>query len=139
MKIAISSTGPDLDSAVDARMGRAAYFVIIETDTMEFTGIENSSAMAGGGAGIQSAQNLAESGVKTVLTGNCGPNAFQVFGAAGVQVITGVNGTVKEAVEKFKSGQYNATAQPSVQSHFGMGGNMGGGTGKGLGKGQRKG
>ena len=36
MKIAISSTGPDLDAQVDPRFGRCEYFLIVELDDMSF-------------------------------------------------------------------------------------------------------
>jgi len=55
-----------------------------------------------------------------VLTGNCGPNAFNVFGQAGIQVIVGVNGPVLNAVEQFKRGAFSSASQPNVASHFGM-------------------
>ena len=72
-----------------------------------------------GGAEIQSGQLIVEKDVKTVLTGNVGPNAFQTLKAAGVAVIVGVSGTIKEAVEKYKNGELNATDGPSVESKFG--------------------
>ena len=121
MKIAITSTGPDLSSKVETRFGRCAYFIILDTDTMEFEAIENPNIALGGGAGIQSAQMMAEKGVQSVLTGNCGPNAFQVFGAAEIQVITGVSGLVRDAVEQFKTGAFSGATSPNVASHFGMG------------------
>ena len=83
----------------------------------------------GGGAGPQSAQLMAEKASPVVLTGNCEPNAFQTFGAAGIQVITGVDGRVREAVEKFKSGQLAQSAAPTVRSHLGTSRGMGGGMG----------
>jgi predicted Fe-Mo cluster-binding NifX family protein/ferredoxin len=141
MKIAVTSTGPELESAVEMRFGRCAYFLIIDTDTMQLEALQNPNVTMGGGAGIQSAQMMAEKGVQTVLTGNCGPNAFQVFGAAGIQVIVGVNGTVREAVETFKSGAYSAADGANVASHFGMGSGSGtqpsspAGTGGGMGRG----
>ena len=98
MKIAVTSTGPTLDDAVEMRFGRCAYFLIIDPDTMEFEALPNPNISLGGGAGIQSAQLMADKGVAIVLTGNCGPNAFQTFGAAGIQVITAVNGQVRQAV-----------------------------------------
>ena len=131
MKIAVSATGTTLDDQVDARLGRARYFLIVDTDTMDFRAIENSNAMAGGGAGIQTGQMLAQLDVKAVLTGNCGPNAFQVFGAAGIQVIVGVSGQIRAAVENFKNGTLSQAQQPNVNAHFGTGGGPGRGGGMG--------
>jgi len=138
MKIAVTSTGPTLDDTVEARFGRCPYFLIIDPDTLEFEPIQNPNIALGGGAGIQSAQLMANKGVSVVLTGNCGPNAFQTFGAASVQVITGVNGQVRQAVEQYKSGALSSTTAPNVQSHFGMGvgGGMGRGGGMGMGQGR---
>jgi len=110
-----------LDADIDPRFGRCQYFAIGDTDTMKFEFIENSSMAAGGGAGISAAQTIVDKGVKAVLTGNCGPNAYQVLEAAGVQVITGVSGTVKQAINDFKAGKLKAASQPSVKAHHGMG------------------
>ncbi|MBC8391214.1 MAG: NifB/NifX family molybdenum-iron cluster-binding protein [Deltaproteobacteria bacterium] len=140
MKIAVTSTGPALEDAVDARFGRCAYFLIIDPDTMEFEATANPNLTLGGGAGIQSAQLMAEKGVSVVLTGNCGPNAFQVFGAAGIQVIAGVNGQVRQAVQQYTSGALANTTPSSMQGQVspGMGGGIAriGGMGRGGGKGR---
>jgi len=133
MKIAISATGPSLDAEVDPRFGRCQYFIIADPETMEFEAADNSSAMAAGGAGISAAQAIAGRGVQAVLTGNCGPNAYQVLSSAGIQVITGVSGSVKDAIEGYKSGKFKASAQPNVPDHFGMGGMSGMGRGMGMG------
>ncbi len=135
MKVAISATGPSLDAEVDPRFGRCQYFIIVDPETMEFEALENSSAMAAGGAGISTAQMIAGKGVQMVLTGNCGPNAYQTLSAAGVQVINGVVGRIKDAVEAYKEGKLQASAQPNVAAHFGMGGGMGMGRGMGRGMG----
>jgi len=119
MKIAVTSTGPTLDDNVEARFGRCPYFLIIDTDTMQYEAIENPNIAIGGGAGIQSAQLMSEKGVTTVLTGNCGPNAFNVFGQAGIQVIVGVSGPVRNAVEQFKAAAFSSASGPNVASHFG--------------------
>jgi predicted Fe-Mo cluster-binding NifX family protein/ferredoxin len=121
MKIAVTSTGPTLENDVEVRFGRCAYFLIIDTDSMQFEAIENPNIALGGGAGIQSAQLMSEKGVKTVLTGNCGPNAFSVFGQAGIQVIVGISGSIRNAVEQFKAGRFASAEGPNVQSHFGVG------------------
>ncbi len=137
MKIAVTSTGSTLDDQVEMRFGRCAYFLIIDPDTLEFEAIPNPNIAVGGGAGIQSAQLMANKDVSVVLTGNCGPNAFETFGAAGIQVITGVSGQVRQAVQQYKSGTLGSASSPSVQSHFGDGmrGEMGGGRGMGRGMG----
>lgn len=141
MKIAISASTPDLSSPVDPRFGRCPYFLIVDPETMEFESVENPNVSSTSGAGIQSAQFISDKGVKAVLTGSCGPNAFQTLQAAGVEVIVGITGTVQEAVQQYKSGQFQPIAQPNVPSHFGMGtgGGMGGGMGRGMGGGMGRG
>lgn len=120
MKIAITSSGSDLKSEVDPRFGRCAYFILVETDTDEFEAIENSNAQGMGGVGIQSGQMMANKGVKVVLTGSCGPNAFQTLQGAGIEVVTGINGTVQEAIDKFKLGDYKTISQANASAHSGM-------------------
>ena len=34
MKIAVTSTGPALNDSMEARFGRCAYFLVVDTDTM---------------------------------------------------------------------------------------------------------
>ena len=120
MKIAVTSKSNNLESEIDPRFGRCSYFLIVDTDTMSFEHLSNESAMASGGAGIQAAQNVAKTGVEVVVTGNMGPNAFQTLSAAGIRVFIGANGTVKEAVEKYKKGELKEAAAPNVGSHSGM-------------------
>jgi len=141
MRIAISATGPSLDAEVEPRFGRCQYFIFVDPETMEFEVVDNSSAMAAGGAGISSAQAIADKGVQAVLTGNCGPNAYQVLSAAGIQLLTGVSGKVKDVVEVYRSGKYRASTGPNVPDHFGMGAapGMGGGGGSGMGLGKGRG
>jgi len=119
-KVCVTSEGDNLDSKVDPRFGRCQYFIIVDTDTNEFEAIENPNIESMGGAGIQSGQFVMALKVKTVLTGNVGPNAFQTLQAAGIDVITSVSGSVKEAIEKYNKGGLKPTQGPSVGSKFGM-------------------
>jgi predicted Fe-Mo cluster-binding NifX family protein len=131
MKIAITANGPALDADIDPRFGRCQYFIIVDPETIQFEALENSGAMAGGGAGISTAQMIASKGVAAVLTGNCGPNAYQVLEAAGIKVVTGVSGKVRDAIQNYKLGKLKASSQPNVPGHFGMGQGMGRGRGMG--------
>jgi predicted Fe-Mo cluster-binding NifX family protein len=120
MKIAITSTGKTLDSQVDPRFGRAACFIIVDTETMDFNIIENENIAASGGAGINSAKVVIDTGAEAILTGNCGPNAERTLTAAGVKLYTGATGTIAEAIELLKSGKLTAASGPNVESHSGM-------------------
>jgi len=120
MKIAVTSNGTDLSAELDPRFGRCANFIFVDTDTDEIQVVANESVMAAGGAGIQSAQLVAEKGAEVVLTGNCGPNAYRTLEAAGVKVIVGVGGTIRDAVEKYKAGELSSTEGPNVDAKFGV-------------------
>ena len=122
MKIAISSSGTDQSAQVDPRFGRCAYFLVIDTESGKTEAVANAAQSAGGGAGIQAAQTVADHGAETVLTGNVGPNAHRALQAAKISVITGVSGTVSDALKAFHDGKYKATESPTVQPHFGMSG-----------------
>jgi predicted Fe-Mo cluster-binding NifX family protein len=145
MKIAISATKPSLEAEVDARFGRCQHFIIVDPEKREFEVLDNTSTMAAGGAGVSTAQYIASKGVEAVLTGNCGPKAYQVLSSSGIRVITGVSGTVNDAVESYRLGKFQANDSANVSDHFGagasldMGGELSTGRGKGLGHGMGKG
>jgi predicted Fe-Mo cluster-binding NifX family protein len=126
MKICVTATANSLDAQIDPRFGRCSYLLIVDSETMQFEAIPNAAAGASGGAGIQAAQTIANKDVKLLITGNVGPNAFGALSAAGIEIVTGAFGTVREAVEKFKRGEFAKTGAPTVDSHFGMGGRGGG-------------
>ena len=147
MKVAVSSSGKDLNAQVDPRFGRCAYFIIVDTDDMSFDFYNNDNIALGGGAGIQSAQFVASKGAKVVLTGNVGPNAVKTLSAAGVEVIVGQTGTVKEAINTYQKGNLNAVSEANVSDHHGAGSDTvpqeslsqvaRGGVGRGMGRGGR--
>ena len=119
MKIASMASGPDVSDAVDARFGRAPWFIIGDTDSDEWQGVENSQNMqAAQGAGIQSAACVSRHEVKAVLTGHCGPKAFGALSAAGVKVYVGVQGTVRDAIEQFKAGKLTEAGSADVGGHW---------------------
>lgn len=120
MKIAITTSGFNMDAPVDIRFGRARGFVAVDMDTGDFQYLDNSEAGgAGQGAGIQAAKLMAGHGVQVVLTGHCGPNAFRALQAAGIRVCTGLTGgSIREAIEQFKGGALQEATAADVQGHW---------------------
>jgi len=121
MRVCVSAAADSLDAPIDPRFGRCPYFIIVDLETMRFEAIPNVASRAMSGAGIQAAQIVASKGVKVVITGNVGPNAFQALSAAGIKIVTGAYGTVREAIEKYKRGELREIRSPTVGGHFGMG------------------
>jgi hypothetical protein len=59
-------------------------------------------------------------GAEAVLSGNLGPNAFDVLQAANVPGFLVSGGTVRQAVEAYKAGQLQPMGGPNVGAHAGM-------------------
>jgi predicted Fe-Mo cluster-binding NifX family protein len=119
MKIALSAKGPDLKSQVDPRFGRAPYFLIVESETLEYETVPNrSNLQAPQGAGIQAAVLVSRYRPAAVLTGSCGPKAFQTLEAAGIEVIVDVEGSVSDAVHNYQAGKYRPAKGANVQGHW---------------------
>jgi predicted Fe-Mo cluster-binding NifX family protein len=119
MKIAVSAQGPNLEAQVDPRFGRAPYFLLVDTETLGFDLVPNPASMqTPQGAGIQAAAMVARHRPAAVLTGNCGPKAFQTLQAAGIQVIVGVEGQVRDAVQKYQAGILKPARESNVASHW---------------------
>jgi predicted Fe-Mo cluster-binding NifX family protein len=119
MRIAITSQRDDLESLVDSRFGRASKFLLVDTETMAFEVIENAQSQnLSRGAGIQAAQNLIPHHPDVVLTGNCGPKAFRVLQAAGVKVILGVEGKIRDALQDYVEGKLQPAKKANVEGHW---------------------
>ena len=131
MKICISAaTAGSLDAPIDPRFGRCPYFVIVDSETMQFEAIPNMASGGVSGAGIQAAQIIASRDVEVLITGNVGPNAFQALSAAGIKIVVGAFGTARGVIEKYKRGELKETGAPTVRGHFGRGMGRGRGWGK---------
>lgn len=119
MKVAVTSTGKDLESKVDARFGRAKWFILFDTETNQHQVINNEQNLnASQGAGIQTAENISRHNVKAVITGNCGPKAFKTLNTAGIQIYCAADGTVAEVLEKFNSGKLKQADGANVEGHW---------------------
>ena len=145
MRIAVSSQGPSLDSPFEPRFARCAYFVVVDTDTMEFQSYPNPGQNATGGAATQAVQLISGLGVSAVITGSFGPNAASLMASTGIKGYRGQGGTVRDVVLMFKEGRLPPLAtdgqggMPPQGGGFGGGMGQGGGFGRGGGRGMGRG
>ncbi len=119
MTLVISAKGPQLDSEVDPRFGRAAGFIVFDTNTRSFEVVDNSQTLnTASGAGIQAAETVSRLGAQVLITGHCGPKAFRTLQAAKVAVYTGATGTVSEALKAWEQDKLKQSAASDVESHW---------------------
>ena len=116
-KIAVSSTGDSIDAMVDPRFGRCGYFIIVSIENNEIAkseAVKNEGVNAIGGAGIRAANLIAGKGVEALISGNIGPNAFNVLSGTKIKIYTGVGGiSVKQTVKSYIKGELNETSAPT--------------------------
>ena len=127
MKIAISAAGPSLDAEIHPHFGRCRHFIVLDLWTLDFEAVEHAGIAATRGAGIATAQMLINSGAQVVLTGECGSNAYDRLTEAGIQLITGVSGKIRDAVEAYKAGRLQPASEATASVHPSLGGGRGGG------------
>jgi len=133
MKIVVTASGRTLDAPMSPVFGRCPVYLFVDPETMSFEAVENPAMNAAGGAGIQAAQFVVERGAQAVVTGNIGPNAFDVLATAEVPAYLFPGGTVREAVNAYRNGDVTRSGTASAPAHAGMG--MGRGRGLGMGRG----
>jgi predicted Fe-Mo cluster-binding NifX family protein len=133
MRIAVSSEGDNLDAPASPVFGRCRTYLFVDSETLEFEALPNPAVSQGGGAGIQAAQFVVNHGAQAVLSGNLGPNAFDVLQAANVRGYLVPEGTVRQAVAAYKAGQLQPMGEANVAAHAGMSGGRGRGRGMGWG------
>lgn len=143
MKVVVSAQGDTLDAPTSPVFGRCPTYIFVDSETLEFEAVPNEAMNLGGGAGIQAAQFVVNRGAQAVLTGNLGPNAYDVLQAAGVPGYLVPEGTVRQAVAAFQAEQLQPMPGANVVAHAGMGGTggfaPGGGMGRGMGRGRGRG
>ncbi|MFC1679909.1 NifB/NifX family molybdenum-iron cluster-binding protein [Elusimicrobiota bacterium] len=119
MKIAVTSSGTELDSQVDPRFGRATHIIIVDSETLDCEALDNKeNAGALKGAGIQAAVMVSRKGAEVLLTGSCGPNAFKALAAAKIGVANGAAGTVRDAVKAYLDGKLPLADKANVEGHW---------------------
>lgn len=119
MKIAISSSGKDMQSQLDPRFGRASYFIIVDPETMAYAALENKQNInLPQGAGIQAAKTIVDNKADVLITGHCGPKAFKVLQSVGVKLFIGATGSIADALQQYKNGDLEAANEADVEGHW---------------------
>lgn len=119
MKVAITAQGQDMSAAVDPRFGRAKHFIVVDTDTDQWSAHDNGQNLnAAQGAGIQAGKNIIDLEVSALITGHVGPKAFMTLQSGGVEIYTGAEGSVADALAAFKAGTLVKADGADVQGHW---------------------
>ncbi|MBN1382925.1 MAG: NifB/NifX family molybdenum-iron cluster-binding protein [Deltaproteobacteria bacterium] len=119
MKIAIPAKGQDITSPFEQRFGRTRWFIVVDADSRDWKAYSNDTNMqAVQGAGIQTAQRLADLAVDTVISANVGPKAFRTLKAAGIRIFMGTADTVEQALTLFQEGRFPEASDANVESHW---------------------
>ena len=120
MKIVITAQDKNVDAEFDSRFGRCKYFAICNIDTEDCEFLENEAVGAMGGAGVKSAQFLADKNISTVITGHVGPNASRALRASGIKVFVMKSGTVRDAIKAYKEKTLDEVSGPTTDPHRGL-------------------
>ncbi|MBU1158422.1 MAG: NifB/NifX family molybdenum-iron cluster-binding protein [Candidatus Thermoplasmatota archaeon] len=118
--IAVSATGDSMESPLDPRFGRCSYFIVVEADGSH-RAVRNPGQDSASGAGTQAAQKVVDLGVKVVITGNLGPNAFMVLDGSGIAAFMKPVGTVSAAIEAYRRGELTRMGSWTSPGHHGHG------------------
>ena len=105
MKIVISSTGKTSENLLDMRFGRCEYFQIHDTESGEVQILENKGQNSSGGAGIVASNQLIEEKVDVIITGNLGPNAFELIEKAEIKAYKCRSIAISLVLEKYNKGE----------------------------------
>jgi predicted Fe-Mo cluster-binding NifX family protein len=119
MKIAISADGTDLQARVAHRFGASQYLVIVDPGTGYFEAVPNLGTLGQRGAGMHAVVLAVKEGVKAVLTGYCSPAVCSQLTANGIEILTGLSGTVGEVAEKYKKGYLQKRREDKINRRSG--------------------
>jgi len=115
VKIAISADSSNLGAKVAHRFGASEYLLIIDVDSGYFEAVPNPANIRQHGAGVQAIVLAVGKGAKAVLTGYCNPAIANQLGANGIEVLTGITGTARDAVEQYKEGRLERLSSRQAQ------------------------
>jgi len=100
MKIAV----PSREGQVDSHFGHCEYFTVFSLNEGKICSEETLTPPPGCGCKSNLVSSLAELNVRVLLAGNMGQGAVNKLNAAGISVIRGCSGNVKQVVEAYAAG-----------------------------------
>lgn len=105
MKVAITSTGDNLDSPMDQRFGRCAWFVIYDDETKGVEILPNPNKEALDGAGPAAVQLVASRKVSKIVSGEFGIKIKSLLDSMKIQMIVlkDQEKTVREIIEMIEN------------------------------------
>jgi len=102
MKIAV----PSRNGEVDSHFGHCEYFTVFSLDEQGLVCAEEAlTPPAGCGCKSNLVSSLADLGVNVMLAGNMGQGAVNKLNAAGISVVRGCSGAVKQVIEDYTAGK----------------------------------
>jgi predicted Fe-Mo cluster-binding NifX family protein len=104
MKVMLATKGPNMDSEIDDRFARAAYFLIYDDETKHLDVIENIVDVSHG-AGPKAVQIAIDNACCCLMSAIPGENAIKAIKAAGIEVYEAVGLSASVAIDKLKANQ----------------------------------
>lgn len=111
MLIAVTSEGPDIDSLVAEKFGKAPFILMYDADKNGFESCRNPYADIYGGAGIQTSQFIIEKNAGLVITGEIGLNSFRLLQTADIRVFLCGRKAVVEVIREYLNGRLKECKQ----------------------------
>jgi predicted Fe-Mo cluster-binding NifX family protein len=101
MRIAVPAKEKTLESKLDERFARAAYFLVYDTEdeSYEFFSPDNSQEH---GVGTKIVNELSDQGIDAVISKNLGENALTALKAANIKAYIASDGNVQENIDLLK-------------------------------------
>lgn len=114
MSIAVTSLEDHVEAPVSTSQGRNRFVLILDEEGTLLEAIPCSDREAVWGTGVSLAHLFVNRGVKAFLTPFCGPFCFHILHLVGVQVVTGIQGSVMEVVRRYLRGDLDPVREPNI-------------------------
>lgn len=102
MKIAIPSTGKEIESLISCNLGRAPFIVIYDSTTGKYNPIKNPGFQIQDGSGLKATDIILQNDASVLLTREVGRKAYSILQKERIKIkLLNLNSTVNSAVSKF--------------------------------------